>query len=104
RHAGALVSDDLIRVRVPDEALRLYLARYLPSRWARDQLLRNEYGAVQQHLEPEHVRALLVPLPDDPERLAAAVDAAGRAAQLRDQLHAATLEADAALERALGLK
>lgn len=25
----------------------------------------NEYGAVQQHLEPEHVRDILIPVPDD---------------------------------------
>ena len=28
-------------------------------------MLMNEYGSVQQHLEPAHVRDLVIPIPDD---------------------------------------
>jgi type I restriction-modification system DNA methylase subunit len=66
---GAIVSDDLIRVRVPDERLRLFLWGYLESKLAQDQIMRNEYGAIQQHLEPEHVRSILVPIPADAAKL-----------------------------------
>ena len=66
---GAIVSDDLIRVRVPDERIRLFLWGYLESKLAQDQIMRNEYGAIQQHLEPEHVRSILVPIPADVGKL-----------------------------------
>ena len=65
RFDGAIVSDDLIRVRVPDERLRWYLYSFLQSRMGQDQMLRNEYGSIQQHLEPHHVADLLIPIPDD---------------------------------------
>ena len=28
-------------------------------------MIRNEYGAVQQHLEPQHIKDILIPIPDD---------------------------------------
>lgn len=28
-------------------------------------MLKNEYGAVQQHLEPNHIADLLIPIPED---------------------------------------
>lgn len=62
---GQIVSDDMIRVRVPSEELRAYVAAFLLSSNAESQMLINEYGSVQQHLEPEHVRDLLLPVPDD---------------------------------------
>ncbi|MDH6180088.1 type I restriction enzyme M protein [Microbacteriaceae bacterium SG_E_30_P1] len=62
---GAIVSDDAIRVRVSDPELRAYVFSFLQSRAAQEQMRINEYGAVQQHLEPEHVRDLLIPVPTD---------------------------------------
>ncbi len=61
----AIVSDDLIRVRIKDDFARYYVFSYLQSPYALDQMLRNEYGAVQQHLEPNHVADILIPVPDD---------------------------------------
>ena len=75
RFDGAIVSDDLIRVRVPDERLRWYLYSFLQSRLGQDQMLRNEYGSIQQHLEPHHVANLLVPIPDDWDMVAASLRA-----------------------------
>jgi hypothetical protein len=86
---GAIVSDDLIRVRVPDERLRLYLWAWLESRAAQDQIMRNEYGAIQQHLEPEHVRALLVAVPRDPAEFAAVVEERRHMRDAREALIAA---------------
>lgn len=60
---NAIVSDDLIRIRISDEKLRIYVFHFLQTKFAQDQMQRNEYGAIQQHLEPEHVRNLLVPFP-----------------------------------------
>ncbi len=62
---GAIVSDDAIRVRIRDERLRAYVFAYLQSQPAQDQMRLNEYGSVQQHLEPEHIRDLLIPIPKD---------------------------------------
>jgi type I restriction enzyme M protein len=90
---GALVSDDFVRVRVPDEAMRLYLWAFLETHLAHDQLMMNEYGAIQQHLEPEHVRAVLVPVPTDPARFAAVVAARRALVAAKDALGRATLDA-----------
>ena len=62
---GQIVSDDMIRVRVPSEKVRSYVAAFLLSDNAHDQMMMNEYGAIQQHLEPVHVRNLLIPVPED---------------------------------------
>ena len=63
--AGQIVSDDMIRVRIKSDKLRAYVIAFLLSANASDQMLRNEYGSIQQHLEPAHVKDLLVPVPDD---------------------------------------
>ncbi len=60
-----IVSDDLIRIRIPDETLRIYVFSYLQTNYALDQMHRNEYGAVQQHLEPSHISDMLIPVPDN---------------------------------------
>jgi len=65
----AIVSDDLIRVRIEDEAVRLYVYQFLQTERALNQMLRNEYGAVQQHLEPNHVANILIPVPDESGRI-----------------------------------
>ena len=64
---NAIASDDLIRVIISDESLRHYVYCYLLSKQAQDQLLRNEYGSIQQHLESIHVSNVLVPIPEDSE-------------------------------------
>lgn len=60
-----LVSDDLVRVRVKDEKLRAYLLAYLASSTAYSLMLLDEYGSVQQHLQPRHIQEMLVPVPED---------------------------------------
>ena len=66
---GKILSDDLIRVWVDDPKLRALVFSFLRSQSGQDQLLRNEYGTVQQHLEPSHVADIQIPLPDDMGRL-----------------------------------
>jgi len=61
---GQIVSDDMIRVRIDDEPLRMYVIGFLLSDNAQRQMLKNEYGTIQQHLEPSHVSRLLIPIPD----------------------------------------
>ena len=62
---GQIVSDDMIRVRIPSARIRYYVARILLSTNAKHQMLMNEYGSIQQHLEPSHVRDMLIPVPQD---------------------------------------
>ncbi|MCB9750404.1 MAG: N-6 DNA methylase [Myxococcales bacterium] len=101
KHDGALVSDDMIRVRAPDPFTRAYLYAYLQSAFAQDQLSRNEYGAIQQHIEPQHVRDLLVPIPHDRERVADVVAHVDAQIEHREALDAADAEARGALLRHL---
>lgn len=66
---GRILSDDLIHIRIEDVGLRALVFAFLRSPAGQDQLLRNEYGTVQQHLEPQHVADIQIPLPDDRGRL-----------------------------------
>lgn len=72
-----LVSDDLVRVRVKSRDLRAYLVGYLCSDTALKLMLLDEYGSVQQHLQPRHIQQLIVPIPDRWE-LASDIVAAGK--------------------------
>ena len=60
-----LVSDDLVRIRVKDENLRAYLVAYFSSSTALSLMLLDEYGSVQQHLQPRHIQEMIVPVPDN---------------------------------------
>lgn len=66
---GKILSDDLIRVWIEDVGLRALVFAFLRSPGGQDQLLRNEYGTVQQHLEPPHIADVQLPLPDDKAKL-----------------------------------
>jgi len=86
KYDGAIVSDDLIRVRTADEAKRNFLFAYLQTRFAQDQMMRNEYGAIQQHLEPQHVRDILVPWPVDEAKVADLLKVAATTIEARNTL------------------
>jgi type I restriction enzyme M protein len=88
----AIVSDDLIRIRVGEKWLRWYLYAFLQSQVAQDQIMRNEYGAVQQHPEPQHIREILVPVPDDPAQIAEVVRGAKRQIKHKERTERAGLE------------
>lgn len=60
-----IISDDLVRVRVKDENLRAYLLAYFTSDTALSLMLLDEYGSVQQHLQPRHIQEMIIPIPDD---------------------------------------
>lgn len=97
---GAIVSDDLIRVRVPDEDMRLFVWAFLETGLAYDQMMRNEYGAIQQHLEPHHVRDILVPIPNDDRKFQAVVEARR---QILDSKEALLMASQASDDAASGL-
>ena len=94
RFDGAIVSDDLIRIRLPDERMRLYLYSFLQSRLAQDQMLRNEYGSIQQHLEPHHVGDVVVPIPDDWSEVQTTLDSTRALIEAKEALHSRSQEAE----------
>jgi type I restriction enzyme M protein len=91
---GAIGSDDLIRVIVQDEEKRYYIYAYLQSKEAYHQMIRNEYGAVQQHLEPQHIRDILIPIPDDWNAVNELVEKTKLSVELKEQLEEASFGVD----------
>lgn len=83
---NVILSDDMIRVRIPEKNIRLYVYFFLQSNYAIDQMLRNEYGAVQQHLEPTHVRDILIPIPDNYKYIQEAINSANESIKLKEKL------------------
>ena len=67
--AGRLISDDLIHIWIENETVRYYVFLMLKHTLGQHQFLRNEYGSVQTHLEPSHVRDVIIPIPENPARL-----------------------------------
>ena len=64
-HDGAIGTNNLIRVVIEDEALRGYVYQFLLSPMGQNQLKANIYGAIVDHLEPDDVKQVMVPLPED---------------------------------------
>jgi type I restriction enzyme M protein len=64
-HDGAVGTNNLIRVVIPDDALRGYVYQFLSSRLGQDQLRANIYGTILEHLEPDDVKHILIPIPTD---------------------------------------
>ena len=52
-------------------------------------MLRNEYGAVQQHLEPQHIRDMIIPIPDDIENIREVIKDMKNVIDLRESLESA---------------
>jgi len=90
RYDKAIVSDDLVRVRIPDENIRLYTFAYLQSYAALNQMLRNEYGSVQQHLEPIHISNILIPVPDKWDDVKSMIDGAREQIEIKEKMEEIT--------------
>jgi type I restriction enzyme M protein len=52
-----------------DDALRGYLYQFLSSELGQHQLKANIYGAIVDHIEPDEVKHVLVPIPTNREAL-----------------------------------
>jgi type I restriction enzyme M protein len=92
RLVGKIVSDDMIRVRISNEDLRFYVFAYLQSFAGHDQMVRNEYGSVQQHLEAKHISSILIPIPDDMSKIKDIVSAAREMVKAKEQIEDAHVE------------
>jgi len=83
---GEIISDDMIRVRIPEDFVRLYVYSFLQTDFGLNQMLRNEYGSVQQHLEAKHVGGILIPVPPKWEHVSDIVDRVRRGITAREML------------------
>ncbi len=64
-HDGAIGTNNLIRVVIEDEALRGYVYQFLLSPMGQNQLKANIYGAIVDHIEPDDVKQVMIPIPED---------------------------------------
>lgn len=91
RLVGAVVSDDMIRVRIKDEGMRFYVYAYLQSSAGYNQMLKNEYGSVQQHLEAKHIASIIVPVPPNWKDVSQIINATNAAVTAREQFESSFL-------------
>ena len=67
------------RIRVEwiaiNENMRAYLLAFLMSSTAMNLMKLDEFGSVQQHLQPRHIWGLPVPVPDSWEQVSPIIDA-----------------------------
>lgn len=64
-HSGVLISHDLLRVTPKDRKHWGWLYAYFRSRSAHQMMTSAKYGHMIKHLEPSHLLALPLPLPND---------------------------------------
>ena len=63
QHDKHIATNNLIRVVVDDLALRGYVYQFLKSEIGQSLMLRNAYGTNQEHLEPDVIGEIPVPVP-----------------------------------------
>jgi type I restriction enzyme M protein len=63
QHDGFLATNNLIRVVIKDEALRGYVFEFLKSDVGQKLMLKNAYGTNQEHLEPDVIADIPIPVP-----------------------------------------
>ena len=64
-HDGTVATNNLIRIVIKDEYLRGYVYQYLRSQIGQTLLLKNAYGTNQEHLEPDDIKKIVIPIPKD---------------------------------------
>lgn len=73
QHDGHVATNNLIRIVIDDINLRGYVLQYLKSKIGQSLILKNAYGTNQEHLEPDVISEVPIPIPKD----RAIVDAIG---------------------------
>lgn len=63
QHDGHVATNNLIRVVVDDLSLRGYLYEFLKSELGQSLMLKNAYGTNQEHLEPDVIADIPIPVP-----------------------------------------
>ena len=96
-HDGAIGNNNLIRVVIEDAALRDYVYQFLRSELGQQLLLRNVYGTNQDHIEPDDVKDIPIPIPCHQREIDAIHERVRRLNELREE----TANLDAALQQRL---
>jgi len=100
-HIDRIISDDLLRVKIRDIAIRGYLYTFLLTHQGRAMMLASHYGNVIKHLEAEHLIDLPVPvIPELVEEIGAAILAVSSA---RDEAYRLDMGARELFEKSLGI-
>ena len=63
QHDGHVATNNLIRIVVDDIPLRGYLYEFLQSELGQSLMLKNAYGTNQEHLEPDIISDIPIPVP-----------------------------------------
>lgn len=92
-HEGAVGNNNLIRIVIEDPVRRDYVYQFLRSELGQTLLLRNVYGTNQDHIEPDHVKDIPIPIPRDSRRLEAMASRVREVVGLRER--AARLDQEA---------
>ena len=92
-HEGAIGNNNLIRVVIEDPTRRAYVYQFLRSELGQALLLRNVYGTNQDHIEPDDVKNIPIPMPTDEARVARINSKVRRISWMRER--AASLDAEA---------
>jgi type I restriction enzyme S subunit len=96
------LSQDAIRLRVPNAETAGFITAFLRSRFGRPQIAAATYGSVIVHIEPEHLERILVP-EITPIRRIAIGTLMREATELRDHANNLLDEADRLLHARLNL-
>lgn len=67
QHDGHVATNNLIRIVVDDIPLRGYLYEFLKSDLGQSLMLKNAYGTNQEHLEPDVIADIPIPVPKNRE-------------------------------------
>ncbi|OQB20418.1 MAG: putative type I restriction enzymeP M protein [Firmicutes bacterium ADurb.Bin182] len=65
QHDGHIATNNLIRIVVDDVYLRGYLYEFLMGDLGQSLMLKNAYGTNQEHLEPDVIADIPIPIPKD---------------------------------------
>jgi len=65
QHDGHVATNNLIRIVTEDIPLRGYLYQFLQSELGQSLMLKNAYGTNQEHLEPDVIAEIPIPIPKD---------------------------------------
>lgn len=65
QHDGHVATNNLIRIIVNDLPLRGYLYEFLQGELGQSLMLKNAYGTNQEHLEPDIIAEIPIPIPKD---------------------------------------
>lgn len=89
--AQFVMSDDMIRIMIPDEEMRYYVLAYLNSQTGRNLLRRDKTGSVIDHLSEEQIASQDIPVFDS-KTTATVATSTRRAVELRETARLALSE------------